>query len=258
MAELNFIVLSSLYFIWGHFIPWWWTLLGIILGSRVSHSWLYSFFSSHLPPLFSPALVVVLCILDLPEAHGAEQVLSFCFGYLGCSNEQPCGAKTKVVLARLGRLLLACLNKQFTSAWAQFCGTCVLSSWKSDPSQFKLRAWLWPQLPTRLRIHPPRHLDLSPESGNSWGRSAPVSPLCVLSFLVTKMFVPLLCSVVSSESSQWGVLCSSRLGDCGNRMREHITYRLSTPDEPNVHFPLFTENSGIMRLYSNGHTLQER
>lgn len=34
----------------------------------------------------------------------------------------------------------------------------------------------------------------------------------VLSFLVTKMFVPLLCSVVSSESSQWGVLYSSRLG----------------------------------------------
>jgi len=77
---------------------------------------LYSFFSSHLPPLFSPALVVVLCILDLPEAHGAEQVLSFCFGYLGCSNEQPCGAKTKVLLARLGQLPLACLNKQFTSS----------------------------------------------------------------------------------------------------------------------------------------------
>ena len=93
---------------------------------------LYSFFSSHLPPLFSPALVVILCILDLPEAHGAEQALSFCFGYLGCSNEQPCGAKIKVLLARLGQLPLACLNKQFTSAWAQFCGTYVLSSWQGN------------------------------------------------------------------------------------------------------------------------------
>ena len=68
-----------------------------------------------LAPSLTYSVTQSLC-LDLPEAHGAEQALSFCFGYLGCSNEQPCGAKIKVLLARLGQLPLACLNKQFTSA----------------------------------------------------------------------------------------------------------------------------------------------
>lgn len=85
-------------------------------------------------PLSSPAFCVVAAASFPSSPRCRTRCGSPALGMmLDAVLSQPWGMKTQVLPPRLDQLPLACLDKQVTSAQAQFCATLVLPFWEGGP-----------------------------------------------------------------------------------------------------------------------------